>query len=214
MKTGFAIAVLALMSGPAMAQDVIVYGGAEIEFTNDENGPGTGTITRLKSYVEAESNGFYAGIAARAADDDLLNRADLYLGYRGETAGGLSYGVGVTRYNYFNDSASNFTELFAGLGVPLGDRLSTSLDLYYDVDNELGSAYIGAALAATDQLEVSVNYGTYEVAGAGSEQEWDLGATWAFGEETAVDLRYYDGTEYLDSYFGLSLTWDSTLLGG
>ena len=59
-----------------------------------------------------------------------------------------------------------------------------------------------------------MNYGTYQVDGASNEQEWDLGATYYVGEETAMDLRYYDGSDYVDSYFGLSLTWDSTLLGG
>ena len=34
------------------------------------------------------------------------------------------------------------------------------------------------------------------------------------GEETAVDARWYDGSEYVDGYFGLSLTWDTTLMGG
>lgn len=66
----------------------------------------------------------------------------------------------------------------------------------YDPENELGNAYIGAAYTATDRLEVSANYGVYEVADAGSETEWDLGATWALSDETGVDLRYYDGSEY------------------
>ena len=70
------------------------------------------------------------------------------------------------------------------------------------------------AFAATDALELSANWGTYEVDSAGNEQEWDLGATYYIGEETAVDARWYDGSEYVDGYFGLSLTWDTTLMGG
>ena len=60
---------------------------------------------------------------------------------------------------------------------------------------------------------MSGRFGLYEVDGAGSEREWDLGATYALGETTAVDFRYYDGSEYADSHFGLALTWDASLLG-
>lgn len=214
MKILATLAAAALVAGPATAQDLIVYGGAKLEFTFDEGGPGTGTTTDLSGYVEVETNGFYAGIWALTTNDDLAQEFDLYLGYRNELASGLSYDVNYTRYFYPNDGGNCCGELGLSLGMPLGDQLSVSTDLYYDPDAEIGSAYVGAAFAATDALEVSVNYGTYQVDGASNEQEWDLGTTYYVGEETAVDLRYYDGSEYVDSYFGLSLTWDSTLLGG
>lgn len=214
MKILATLAAAALVTGPAAAQDLIVYGGAELEFTFDEGGPGTGTTTDLSGYVEVETNGFYAGIWALTTNDDLAQEFDLYLGYRNEHASGLSYDVNYTRYFYPNDGGNCCGDLGLSLGMPLGDQLSVSTNLYYDPDAEIGSAYVGAAFAATDSLEVSANYGTYQVDGASNEQEWDLGATYYVGEETAVDMRYYDGSEYVDSYFGLSLTWDSTLLGG
>lgn len=214
MKIRAILAAAALLASPATAQDLIVYGGAELEFTFDESGSGSGTSTDLSGYVEAELNGFYAGIWALTTNDDLAQEFDLYLGYRNELASGLSYDVNYTRYFYPNDGGNCCGELGLSLGMPLGDQLSASLDMYYDPDAEIGSAYLGAAFAATDALEVSANFGTYQVDGASNEQEWDLGATYYLGEETAVDLRYYDGSEYVDSYFGLSLTWDSTLMGG
>lgn len=205
---------LVMAGSPALAQDLVVYGGGELEFYNDEFGPGTGSTSYVSAYVEADLNGLYAGVLGTLADDEFSNEIDLYFGYRNETSGGLSYGLGVTRYYYPNDSGSSYTELFASLGLPVGDRLSTSLDLYYDTSNDLGSAYVGVALAATDQLSISANFGTYQVSGASNEQEWDLGATYSLGDTTSVDLRYYDGSEYLGDYFGLSLTFDTTLLGG
>lgn len=214
MKLFATLAAAALATGPAMAQGLIVYGGAELEFTFDEGGPGTGTTTDMSGYVEVETNGFYAGIWALTTNEDLAQEFDLYLGYRNELGSGLSYDVNYTRYLYPNDGGNCCGELGLSLGMPLGDQLSVSSDLYYDPDAQIGSAYVGAAFAATDALGVSVNYGTYQVVGASNEQEWDLGATYSVGEETAIDLRYYDGSEYVDSYFGLSLTWDSTLLGG
>ena len=206
-----ALALVALTASGAMAQDLSVYGGLELEFAIDEDGPDTGTNSYVKGYLEVESRGFYAGIWAKVANHDLSNRVDPYLGYRNETAGGISYDIGYYRYNYVNDTASNYGELTLSLGAPVGDKLSASLDLACDPENKLGNAYVGAVFAASDKLELSANYGVYEVADAGSESEWDFGATWSLTDETAVDLRYYDGSEYLGSYVGLSLTWDSTL---
>jgi Bacterial protein of unknown function (Gcw_chp) len=214
MRILLGMTALALSTGLAAAQDVVVYGGAELEFYHEEFGPGTGTSSYLSAYAELEASGFYAGVWAQVADDDLLNEVDLYLGYRNETAAGLSYDIAYYRYYYPNDGGDCCGEITLALGMPVTDQLSASLDLAYDPEAELGNAYIGAAFAISDAVEVSANYGVYEVEAAPSEQEWDLGATYYIGEETAVDARYYDGSEYVDSYFGLSLTWDTTLLGG
>ena len=205
---------LAFSAGLAAAQDVVVYGGAELEFLHEEFGPGTGTSSYLSGHVEVETRGFYAGLWAQVADDDLMDEVDLYLGYRAETAGGFSYDIGYSRYYYPNDGGDCCGEITLALGMPVGDKLSATLDLAYDPEAELGNAYVGAAFAVTDTVEISANYGVYEVDAAPSEQEWDLGATYYIGEETAVDARWYDGSEYVDGYFGLSLTWDTTLMGG
>lgn len=206
-----AMAALALTAGGASAQDMSVYGGAELEFTVDEDGPDTGSNSYLSAYLELEARGFYAGIWGQIADDDLANEVDLYLGYRNELANGVSYDVGYTRYIYPNDGGDCCGELTLSLGAPVGEQLSLTLDVAYDPESKLGNAYVEAAYAASDKLEISANYGVYEVADAASEREWDLGATWSLTDETAVDLRYYDGSEYAGSYVGLSLTWDSTL---
>ena len=214
MRTILGMTALAFSAGLAAAQDVVVYGGAELEFLHEEFGPGTGTSIYLSGYVEVETRGFYAGLWAQVADDDLMDEVDLYLGYRAETAGGFSYDIGYSRYYYPNDGGDCCGEITLALGMPVGDKLSATLDLAYDPEAELGNAYVGAAFAVTDAVEISANYGVYEVDAAPSEQEWDLGATYYIGEETAVDARWYDGSEYVDGYFGLSLTWDTTLMGG
>ena len=214
MKKIAAAVGLVLLAGPGLAQGLTVYGGAELEFYHDENGPGTGTTSYLSGYVELEFSGLYGGVWAQVADDDLMDEYDLYLGYRNALASGLSYDLSYTRYYYPNDGGNCCGEYLLSLGMPFGDQLSGSLDVYHDPDADLSSAYLGVAFAATDALELSANWGTYEVDSAGNEQEWDLGATYTLGEETAADLRYYDGSDYAGSYWGLSLTWDSTLFGG
>jgi uncharacterized protein (TIGR02001 family) len=206
-----ASAIFALAASGALAQDVAVYGGTELEFTFDENGPDTGTATYLSGYLELERNGFYGGIWGQVADDDTLNEVDLYLGFRNELASGVSYDFGYTRYIYPNDGGNCCGEVTASLGVPIGDKLSTTLDLAYDPDSELGNAYVELAYQATDRFGISANYGVYEVEEAPSEQEWDFGVTYSLTDEAALDLRYYDGSEYEDSYIGLSLAYDTTI---
>lgn len=206
-----AVAVLGLGTGGATAQDLSVYSGAELEFLFDEDGPDTGTNSYLSGYFEIEKSGFYAGVWGQVANDDTLNEVDIYLGYRNELASGVSYDFGYTRYIYPNDGGNCCGELTASLGVPIGDKVTTTLGLAYDPDAELGNAYVEIAYQATDKFGVSANYGVYEVDAAPSEQEWDLGVTYSITDEAAVDLRYYDGSEYVDSYLGLSLTFDTTL---
>jgi hypothetical protein len=215
MKKILMLATLMLTTAaPAMAQDLSVYSGASLEFLNHPDGAGSQNETSASAYIEAEKMGFYGGIAGKVVNNSDSNRVDLYAGYRGDLDSGLSYGAVYTRYFYLNDSPSNYGELGLSLGQSLGDKASVSLDLSYDHTNKLGSAYVGAEYAITDAFAVSANYGTYQNDGAPSEQEWDLGMTYSMTDKSSFDLRYYDGTDYADSYFGLSLSFDTTLLGG
>jgi uncharacterized protein (TIGR02001 family) len=210
MRVIAGVAVLVLTAGAAGAQGFELLGGARLEYKHKEEGGSSNAY--LSGYVEGELAGFYAGVWGQVASDDVLDEVDLYLGYRNETAGGLSYDIGYTRYYYPSDGGECCGEFTLGLGMPVGP-VTGKLDLAHDPKSDLSNAYLGAAWSATTALEVSGRFGLYEVDGAGSEREWDLGATYALGETTAVDFRYYDGSEYADSHFGLALTWDATLLG-
>jgi uncharacterized protein (TIGR02001 family) len=199
---------------PALAQDLSVFSGASLEFKHQPDGAGSGNESSITAYIEAEKAGFYAGLSGSVYDDRTSNEVDLYAGYRQELDSGLSYGAVYTRYIYPNDSDSDYGEIGLSLGQTLGDKASVSLDVYYDHTNELASAYVGADYSLSDKFSVSGSYGTYQNDGAPDEQEWDLGVTYNMTEKSAFDVRYYDGTDYTDSYFGLSLSFDTTLLGG
>jgi uncharacterized protein (TIGR02001 family) len=206
-----AVAMVGLGASGAFAQSTAVYGGAEVELSYEEFGPNTGNNAYLSGYLEFDVSGLYAGIWGQVSDESSLSEVDLYLGYRNETAEGLSYDIGYARYTYPNDGGDCCGELTASLGVPVGDKFATSLDLAYDPSASLGNAYIGVSYQANDNFGLSVNYGVYEVDSAPSEREWDFGVAYALTEESSVDLRYYDGSEYLDRYIGVSLTWDTTV---
>lgn len=97
-----------------------------------------------------------------------MDEVDLYLGYRAETAGGFSYDIGYSRYYYPNAGGDCCGEITLALGMPVSDKLSATLDLAYDPEAELGNAYVGAAFTVTDAVELSANYGVYEVDAAPS----------------------------------------------
>jgi len=196
---------------PATAQDLFVYGGASLEYERDPDGAGSEDTRDINAYIEIEKSGFFAGVWAEKARDKAEDKADVYIGYRSETAAGISYYVDLTRRTYFND-VGDYTVFDAGLGFPIAGPVSGTVDYSHYFNPDLNDLYVGVSLAATDKISVSANYGTYGVAEAPNEQEWDFGVGYALGEETAFDLRYYDGTDYTDSYIGFTLSWDTTLL--
>lgn len=206
-----ALCVALLPATAASAQDFVLYGGGAVEFERAPDGKGSADKTGLNAYVEIEKSGFYAGVWAEVSGPSSDSKADVYSGYRADSAAGFSYDISATRRFYLKDSG-DYTSVDLGLGVPFGGKVSGSVDLTYYPASHLGDAYMGLAWQAGDALSLSVNYGVYGVAGAASEQEWDIGGGYALGDETVLDLRYYDGTDYVDPYFGISLSWATTLV--
>lgn len=204
----------ATITAPAAAQDFVVYGGAALEFLNRPDGDSEPNVSSLEAYAEGEISGFYLGVWARQANVESYDRLDYYLGYRRDLDSGFSYDLGYYRYGYPNDSASDYGEVYFGVGQTIGEKVAVSLDLAYDPENKLGNAYVGVEVYPADKWTLSANYGVYEVAGASNEEEWDFGATYNFTDEASVDLRWYDGTEYVQGYAGLFLAFDTTLFGG
>jgi uncharacterized protein (TIGR02001 family) len=206
--------LVATLAGPAMAQDWIVYSGVELEYLNKPDGPGLPSRTNLSAYIEAERAGFYGGLWARKSDDDAYDEIDLYVGYRRDHDSGLSYDLGYARYFYPNDNASNSGEITLNVGQTLGESAAASVDVALDPESELGSLYLNGEVYLGEKWTVSASYGVYQNDGAPSEQEWEIGATYAITDEAAADLRWYDGSEYVEGYIGLSLSFDTTLFGG
>jgi hypothetical protein len=205
------LASLAVSATAAAAQELTVYGGAELEFLIEPDGSGSDNRQDLAGYVEMERGPLYAGIWAQLSSQSSYQEVDVYLGYRSATEGGLDYDIGYTRYIYPKDGGDCCGDLTLSLGYPAGDYFYPSADLYFDPETSVGSAYVGLEYYPAEKWTLSANYGVYETDGAPNEQEWDFGVAYALGEETAFDVRYYDGSDY-ESYLGLTLSWDTTIL--
>jgi uncharacterized protein (TIGR02001 family) len=214
MKLAAALVAVGLAAaGSAGAQEWSLYAGTELEYLTEPGGADGGDSARLSGYVEAESNGFYLGVWGRVDSVSVANEIDLYLGYRQSLDSGFDYSLSYTRYIYPNDGGDCCGEIGVTVGQTLGDQFYVYSEAYYDPEAELGSVYAGAEFYATDAITLSGSFGLYNATANRDETEWDLGASYALGEETALDLRYYEGSEY-DGYVGLSVTFDTTLFGG
>lgn len=214
MKTHLAALLTATaLATPAAAQDFTVYAGGGLEHLVRPDGDGEPSRTSAEIYVEGEASGFYFGVWAwreNTGEDEV----DLYLGYRRDLDSGISYDLSYNHYTFPGDSASNYGEFILGVSQTLGDTALVSADLGYEPDSKLSNLYLGFEYYPAEKWTISANIGTYEVDGAGSEQEWDLGATYNFTDEASIDIRYYDGTEYTKGYLGLFLAFDTTVFGG
>ncbi len=205
------LTILALSISPAPAQELTVYGGAALEYSIEPDGDGSDDTAALSAYIEAERAGFYGGIWAEKSSEDINDEINVYLGYRSATEAGLDYDVYYTRYIYPNDGGDCCGEVALSLGYALGDTLYPSFDIAFDPEASVGNAYVGLEYYVDDKWTISANYGVYETEDAPTEREWDFGVGYALGEETALDVRYYDGSDY-EGYLALELTWDTTIL--
>lgn len=210
------LAVLAT-PGLAAAQAVTVYGGVAFEYVTEPGGDDGGEGQTVEAYVEGEFNGFYAGVWGLVSSVSTSDEVDLYVGYRQSLDSGLYYDLNYYRYFYPNAGGDCCGEIGLTIGHTVGDYLYLSVDAAWDPEAELGSGYLGAEIYAADNVTIGLNWGYYEVDGASDEEEWDFGVTYDLLENdlsgAAIDVRYYDGTEY-DGYLGVFVNFDTTLLGG
>ncbi len=186
-----------------------VLGGGEVELTF----PSSGSTQELSVHVEVEKKGFYVGAMGLLSNDAAADEIELTAGYRGETDKGFSYDLSYARLIHPNDGGDCCGEVTLSLGQSLGEAVDLSTDLIVNPELSETSISLGAEYHLSGKTAVSGNFGVFDADAAPTAREWDLGVTYALTEASAVDLRYYDGSD-LKGYFGLSLTYDVTLLGG
>jgi uncharacterized protein (TIGR02001 family) len=144
----------------------------------------------IQPYVELGFGGFYAGVWASNADEDLLgadSEVDLYIGYRGE-AGAFYYDLGYGYYTYPGASDLNSGEVLVSGGVGFDETLYLTTYLAYSnefdtLDRSLRVDWYtpveGLALAAVAGDNESWRY-------------WSLGASYAVTETFKADLTWHD----------------------
>lgn len=146
------------------------------------------------------SNGiFYAGTWASNVDfgdepEDTNVEWDFYGGLAGETAGGVSWDVGVIYYAYPDAETGDydFVELKGALGYTFTGGVSVGGALYWDPDNQNVYVEGSADYSFTDALSVGATVGNYSFDGGGDYTNWSLGGSYATPVGIDLGLRYYD----------------------
>lgn len=213
MRVWISVGFVLLSPVCVSAQSLGVDTGAAVEFLSKGGGADGGTNQAVEGYLEGEISGFYLGVWGQLNSQSISNEVDLYVGYRNELDSGFDYDLNYTRYYYPNDGGNCCGEIGLTLGQTIGDQFYVYAEGYWDPVAELGSAYIAGEFYPDDKITIDGSWGVYNVLDAENESEWEFGVTYALSDESAVDFRYYDGSDYA-GYFGLTLSFDTSILGG
>ena len=208
MRLAALIAFGFLAAAPATAQEFALYGGASLSYDVQlDKASGGDNALSFDPYIEAEVNHIYGGVALSLGQAAVDQAVDLYLGYRDETVTGMSYDIAYTRTFYPNNGGDCCGEFSMSLGAPVGEKLTLNIDATLDPGASEGSVSIGADYALNDKLTLGAAIGAADFGGA---QEWEIGGVYQVTDETAVDVHYYDGSDYT-GYVSLQLSYDTTL---
>lgn len=208
-KTAPLLALLALGAAGTVARAEV---SSTLTLASDYDFRGV-TQTALDPALQASldwsgESGFYAGAWASnvdfgpgtAADVEL----DLLLGYAGNINDELSYDIGVTRYNYFDDGDDgDYQEFYAGLTYKMfsaklwytdsyfnsgdaGTYLEANVDVPLPNDFAL-SVHVGRSSGDFWDNAYGDGYTDYSIGVTKTVGNFELGVKWVDGSDLAYD---------------------------
>ncbi|MFN4172897.1 MAG: TorF family putative porin [Pseudorhodobacter sp.] len=186
-------ALLALlpMSGAVQAQEISVSAGATLTSRYMSSGIEHSDGFALQPWVEAEVNGFYAGVWASNVSKTLIGSSaeiDLYVGYRNEV-GKFSYDLGYARYFYRSPNVDCCGEVYLEMGYAVTDQLSLGGKVAYDPKAKVTNTSLNAAFSFTDQLSVDARIGKLS---KGGHRYWQVGGSYAVNDNVSLGLAWHD----------------------
>ncbi len=204
------VVVLALPVGSAVAGGLSVSGGAALSYAT---GGDRGQKSDVNGHVEASTANLYFGASVDGYNDSANDEVDLDVGYRNALASGLGYDMSYTRNVFPNAGGDCCGDLGLSLSLPIGDALTATAESNYYPEDKTTDAHLTVDFALSDKITLTGKGGRVGNIGAGDTGEWEVAATYALGQDSAMTLHYYDSSAE-KGYLGLDLTWDTALLGG
>lgn len=218
--TAASIVALSLCSVPAFAQDESAEAESVDEFTLSGNVALTsdyrfrgvsfsGGDFALQGGIDvAHESGFYVGTWASTIDADAgfgEMELDVYGGWAGDVAEGVSVDVGLLYYMYPTEDTGADTDYFealASVGTQLGpvgatfgvgyswdqEALGDEDNLYLYTDFELGVANTPVTLTA----HVGYTDGVFATQADGTSFDWGIGASYAVTDSLSLGVNYVD----------------------
>lgn len=203
----------ALAATPAFAQDedssdITISGNAALVTEYRFRGVDlSGGDPAIQGGIDvSHKSGFYIGTWGSSLDEDTVGyghtEIDIYGGWTGEIASGVTADVGVIYYAYPNAGPGDFDyiELYGSLGATLGP-VSATLGFAYapeqdslgDTDNIYGYLDLSAAIPNTPiTLNAHAGYtdGFLTFTNNSKAWDWSVGADVALGEHITLGVKY------------------------
>lgn len=187
-----AIALAVAAPSVGAAQELKFSAGASVVSKVVMDGVAVSNGAGFQPWVEAEINGFYAGVWATNMTPALgggKSEVDVYFGYRGEI-NALSYDIGYAHY-FVQNPSSDSGEVYVALGHDLTEQLSLGARLGYNHVSKATKATISLGYAVTDKFALDATYGKFNKGG----HSWlSLGGSYAINDNFSVGLAYHDST--------------------
>ena len=196
-------AVTVAMAGAASAQDAAPTVSFNAAVANDYVFRGmsqTNGDLQVSGGIDLSAGMFYAGTWASNVDfgDKTDAEVDFYAGFK-PTVGAATLDLGVIYYGYVGAPSGsgygNF-EFKAAASVPAGTG-TVGAGIYYSPDSFGAvddSIYyeVNASFPVTEAVSFGGALGRATFEGGGDYTTWNVGATWSFLPNLALDLRYHD----------------------
>ena len=204
MKTHLTVWVILSFSCPALAA---AQYSASLTLTSDYVWRGVsqtlGDPAVQGSFDYEHNSGLYAGVwasnvdffdpsapGASVADDDNADlELDLWLGYAGETRGGIGWDVGVMGYFFPGARAElleDSEEVYAGISYSF-----LSVQVFRDFDNKTTYIAAGVEWEATDTISLKARVGSFDLQQGDDYRNYQIGmATELAG--FGLELSYSD----------------------
>lgn len=221
----------AFVACPAFAQsdDITISGNAAIVSEYRFRGQDlSGGDFAVQGGVDiGHSSGFYAGVWGSSLDEDTLGightELNIYGGWGGELADGLTADVGVLAYIYPNAGAGDFDiyELYGSLGFTFGPAAATAGMAYAPKQDSLGGSdnlYLYVELGVgvpntpvTVTGHIGYTDGALTFTDDGDAWDWSIGADYALNRNLSLGIAYIGSEgDYLPGDYNFT---DDALVG-
>jgi uncharacterized protein (TIGR02001 family) len=211
MRPSLAILSAAMLAAPsvAAAQAVTFSFGASVVSEYEANGLRQSDGVAFQPYVEAEINGFYAGIWASNVSEAIIGAGDtleydLYAGFR-NTVGAFSYDVQYAHY-FYNGSGACCGEAILSLAYDVTPQFNLGTRFAWDPNSGTVNSRLFGSYAVTDQVSVNAHFGTIS---NGGHNYWSIGGSYAVNDTVSLGVAYH-GTNLPspdDSLFVVSISF-------
>lgn len=193
LLTSSALALSLAAPSLAAAEGLSFSAGATLTSRYMADGIEQTSGAAFQPWIEAEINGFYAGVWASNVSKAITGSSteiDVYFGFRNEV-GKFSYDIGYARYLYRGPSVDCCGQIILSMGVAATDQLNLGAKIAYDPKAKSTNTSVSVGYSFTDKFSAEAVYGSIS---KGGHDYWSIGASYALNDQVSLGLTWHDTT--------------------